>query len=446
MATNTYVALDKVTLATATSTITFSSIPATYTDLVMVASLSSSGTTYSGIRFNGDTASNYSLTDIYGTGSGVVSSRQANITGGGSGDTSGSGTVLIYQINDYANTTTYKTTISRNGSPSTNVVASTCLWRSTAAINSITIYTGTADNWVTGSTFELYGIRAEGVSPTTKATGGAVYSDSTYYYHVFGASGTFTPTQSITADVLVVAGGGGANMAGGGAGGLRVLTGQTFNTSAHTVTIGSGGSGAVYNGTSTAGVNSSVSGGVLSTITASGGGRSGSTDTGTTYGGNGGSGGGGPAEGARTTLGGTGNAGSYSPVEGFNGGGNGGYTASPYPGGGGGGSATLGGTATSATNAGVGGNGSSAYSSWLSATGVGQNVSSTYYIAGGGAGGYAGGGGTAKIGGYGGGGAGVASGNGIAGTSNTGGGGSGSGPSGTGGNGGSGVVIVRYAK
>jgi len=156
----TYEPIATTTLASTAATYTFSSIPATYTDLVMVATLSSSGTTYSGIRFNGDTASNYSLTDIYGTGTGAVSSRQANITGGGSGDTSGTGTVLIYQINNYSNTTTYKTTISRNGSPSTNAVASACLWRSTAAINSVTIYTGTADSWAVGSTFTLYGIKA----------------------------------------------------------------------------------------------------------------------------------------------------------------------------------------------------------------------------------------------------------------------------------------------
>ena len=158
--TATYSLIASNTLGSTASTITFSSIPATFTDLVMVANLSASAVTYSGIRFNGDTATNYSLTDIYGTGSGAISSRQSNITGGGSGDTSGTGTVLIYQINDYANTTTYKTTISRNGSPSTNVVASTCLWRSTAAINSVTIYTGTANSWNAGSTFKLYGIQA----------------------------------------------------------------------------------------------------------------------------------------------------------------------------------------------------------------------------------------------------------------------------------------------
>ena len=62
-----------------------------------------------------------------------------------------------------------------------------------------------------------------------KATGGNIYTDGTYWYHAFrSASGTFAPTQSLTADILVVAGGGGGGFAstqtgrggGGGAGGL----------------------------------------------------------------------------------------------------------------------------------------------------------------------------------------------------------------------------------
>jgi hypothetical protein len=156
----TYEAIATTTLASPALTTTFSSIPSTYTDLIMVANLSASSVTYSGIRFNGDTGSNYSLTDLYGTGSGVVSSRQANITGGGSGDTSGTGTVLIYQIMNYSNTTTFQTVLSRNGSSSTNVVLGATLWRNTAAINSVTIYTGSGNNWNTGSTFTLYGIKA----------------------------------------------------------------------------------------------------------------------------------------------------------------------------------------------------------------------------------------------------------------------------------------------
>jgi hypothetical protein len=64
------------------------------------------------------------------------------------------------------------------------------LWRSTAAITSITLYW--RSNIAVGSTFSLYGIAAEGAA---YASGGYVTSDSQYYYHTFTSSGTFTPTS-----------------------------------------------------------------------------------------------------------------------------------------------------------------------------------------------------------------------------------------------------------
>ena len=97
-----------------------------------------------------------------------------------------------------------------------------------------------------------------------------------------------------------------------------------------------------------------------------------------------------------------------------------------------------------------GGDGKSDWSSWGSATSSGENISGTYWYAGGGAKGM-------RIaaenrrpdGGRGGGGDGGLDGNGLAGTANTGGGGGGAGASGccgnlTGGSGGSGIVIIRF--
>jgi hypothetical protein len=158
--TATYSLIASNTLGSANSTITFSSIPATFTDLVLVCNLFSSGTTYSNIRFNGDTGTNYSLTDFYGDGGGgITSSRQSNVSQGGSGPTMGSGNVLIYNILDYSNSNTYKNMLGRNSNPSNGVFSSVSMWRSTAAINSITLFTG-VDNWSVGSTFKLYGIKA----------------------------------------------------------------------------------------------------------------------------------------------------------------------------------------------------------------------------------------------------------------------------------------------
>lgn len=159
--TATYSLITSTTLTSTSASVTLNSIPATFTDLILVCNLFSSGTTYSSIRFNGDTATNYSLTDLYGDGGGgVTSSRQANQSQGGAGPSMGSGSVFHYNINDYANTTTYKTALIRNANPSNGNFLSASLWRSTAAINSITLITSTGDSWSVGSTFKLYGIQA----------------------------------------------------------------------------------------------------------------------------------------------------------------------------------------------------------------------------------------------------------------------------------------------
>jgi hypothetical protein len=456
MATNTYVALATVTASGGNNTqLVMSSIPNTYTDLmlVMTGGLNASNNCY--IQFNGDTANTYSYTYIYGDGTSASSSRGANqqtlLNYIGTGQTT-----TIVSINNYSNSTTYKTVLSRGNDASIGTMASVSLWRNTAAINSITIKAGPSGTFNSGTTFSLYGIRAEGTSPAPKATGGAIYSDSTYYYHVFGSTGTFTPLSSLTADVLVVAGGGGGGAyggGGGGAGGFRALTSQSLTTTAYTCTIGAGGAAGVYNSSQAVnGVNSSFSGSGFSTITADGGGYAGAYPTGTYAGGTGGSGGG-----SWATTGAAGNSGSYSPVEGYAGGNGAAGGSYNETSGGGGGAGGVGGNATSVSRGGDGGVGNSAtFNTWGLATGLGQNVSGTYYIAGGGGAGQPGNitAGAQALGGYGGGGtgstkSGVVS---TAGLANTGGGGGGGSYSGTPGSiyaasaGGSGVVIVRYAK
>jgi len=224
--------------------------------------------------------------------------------------------------------------------------------------------------------------------------------------------------RGLLVDYLVVAGGGGAQVGGGGAGGYRTSIGGTSlslaSNTAFTVTIGAGGTGAVFNGSSTKGGNST-----FSTITSTGGGQSGKTDTTPKNGFAGGSGGGGAGDGGATTTGGAGNEGSYSPVEGYAGGGNGGNVASPYPGGGGGGSAAIGSNASAS----LGGAGGAGTSNSISGT------ATTYAVGGDGGLGAA------------------SSGNGANGTTNRGNGGFGSRQTttGIGGAGGSGIVIARYS-
>ena len=152
------------TLASATASVTFSSIPQGYTDLVLVA-VARRGIDNSGgagtVQFNSDSGSNYSTTYLYGTSGAALSFRWSNQTSMfafAAGDSENA--VNILNIMNYANTTTYKTVISRIGWPNTNgrVVSSVNLWRSTSAITSITL--GAANNITAGSTFTIYGVKA----------------------------------------------------------------------------------------------------------------------------------------------------------------------------------------------------------------------------------------------------------------------------------------------
>lgn len=449
MANNTYVALDKVTVTgSSTPSITFSSIPQTYTDLVVIARGSAGSGANCYIRFNGDTANNYSATYISGNGTNTESGRNSNSNAGYIGAFYGNSMCITHVMN-YTNTTTYKSFLSRQGDAAQFTRLYVDMWKATPqAITSLTMF-GAEQNFDVGTTFELYGIRAESVSPTAKATGGYIVEDSTYMYHLFTGSGTFTPTQSLTCDVLMVAGGGGAGggySGGGGAGGLKFLTSQSLTTTGYSVVVGAGGTA----GTTLASAGSAGSNTTFNSQTANGGGRGGNyveaASAGNAIGGDGGSGGGGSLWFNSNTAIFNGQAGGAASPSGQGYAGGNGFPTGTYVGhadGGGGGAGAAGGNGSNNLG-GSGGIGLSTYSSWGIATSVGHNINGTYYFAGGGGGGSLVGG----LGGYGGGGKGGSTSLGENGMSATGGGGGGCrGGSGfSGGSGGSGVVIIRYAK
>ncbi len=165
MPTSTYTPIASTTLGTATNSVTFSSIPSTYTDLVFIASIQPSGAAFMGYgQFNGDTGSNYSETLLYGTGSTAGSARESNrpnlyFGNWTTGNSTTAPTSYIINIMNYSNTTTNKTVLSRSADAGTETNAVVNLWRSTAAINSFRFYLN-ANNFVAGSTFTLYGIKA----------------------------------------------------------------------------------------------------------------------------------------------------------------------------------------------------------------------------------------------------------------------------------------------
>jgi len=158
----TYEPIATYTVPSAQASYTFTSIPSTYTDLILVADMSTGGSAnYPSVRLNGDTASNYSRTYINGDGSSASSSRntESYMTVFGNQITASRVNFIMHFMN-YSNTTTNKTALSRKNDASGVMGATVHLWRSTAAINSILIGSQTSDTFSIGTTFTLYGIKA----------------------------------------------------------------------------------------------------------------------------------------------------------------------------------------------------------------------------------------------------------------------------------------------
>ena len=437
---STYEPIATQTLGSAAASVTFSSIPQGYTDLVLSLWVKSPVTNGDmAMQFNFDTGSNYSNTQVYGDGSGAYSNRGTNQTYARVGNNlqTNEGLTVVH-IQNYSNSITFKTILSRSGSAqSGGVVAFVNLWRNTNPITSLVITPGAGGNWGAGSTFSIYGIQVG--QTAQKAQGGnIVTTDGTYVYHTFTSSGAFIPSQALTADYLVVAGGGGGGSAeyggggGGGAGGYRSFTSQSLSAKSYPVIIGAGGAGSL----AITNKGSSGSNSVFGTDTSAGGGGGGSE--GTAAGAAGGSGGG-VRGGFGGGTGGAGNTPSTSPVQGYRGGNE---VLTTNGGMGGGGSAGIGTDSFSGNQSGT--TGGPATTSSISG-------SSVEYAGGGGGADYSGGG-SGRAGGGGGAGAGGGSTTrpgGDATPANRGsGGGGGSGVSGVfarGGSGSSGVVIIRYA-
>lgn len=454
-----YVLLETISLTQSAASVTFDNIPQTgYTDLKIVASARQSDTNNTcGVRFNGDTGTNYSSKRLGGDST-LAYSETSSATDRGkwiiipfsTATANTFGNAEIYVPNYLSSTAKSYSfdSISENNSSAkdaANMELDAGLWSGTAAINSVTIVATTG--FVANSTFSLYGIAATGTTPATapKATGGnIVANDGTYWYHAFLSSGTFTPQTALTADVLVIAGGGGGSGdvgGGGGAGGVLYAASKSLTTTSYTCTIGAGGNGSTQgSGTplATSGTDS-----YFDVLRAFGGGY------GPYFGLNGGAGGSGGGASGGGSPSQTGGASTQTSNNGGTGYGNAGGNTY-YPGGanfssaGGGGAGAVGANNDGANAGGNGGAGLNTWSAWASATNTGV---SGYFAGGGGGGGTS----SAGAGGAGGGGAGAlrsSSGAATSGTINTGGGGGGDGggsPVGVGGSGGSGIVLIRYA-
>jgi hypothetical protein len=162
----TYEPIQTTTLTGNQTTVTLTSIPGTYTDLVLVINAKNDTLTNSEIRFNSDSTTNYSMTALFGDGSTAqsvieTSTAQASIDYISYLYTTDFAYSNVIQIMNYSNTTTYKTFLARANSAASGVDLIAGLWRQTAAITSLSILTTTGTrNFASGSTFTLYGIKA----------------------------------------------------------------------------------------------------------------------------------------------------------------------------------------------------------------------------------------------------------------------------------------------
>lgn len=157
----TYIPIATTTLSSSSATVTFSSIPGTYTDLVLIGTGGSTTSSMDmGWQANGDTGANYSSGRFYGTGSGIGVSASANQSGGEAGAWATNWGNWIINIFSYANTTTYKTSLSRTDNVGFATFTHGTTWANTAAITSLTLMNFQSRSFASGSVFTLYGIAA----------------------------------------------------------------------------------------------------------------------------------------------------------------------------------------------------------------------------------------------------------------------------------------------
>jgi hypothetical protein len=160
MTTPTYTLIDSEVLASAAASVTFTSIPADYRDLVLVVDAKLDGNGYVTYRLNGDTGSNYNYVFMRGTGSTTGSGSFTGTEIFVNINTSGTEILGVANLLDYSATDKHKSILQRGNMVSGEVSASAWRWADTSAVTSLSLTDVNANNFDAGSTFYLYGIEA----------------------------------------------------------------------------------------------------------------------------------------------------------------------------------------------------------------------------------------------------------------------------------------------
>jgi hypothetical protein len=170
--TNSYESISTVTVSTAVSSISFSSIPSTFKHLQIrgIARDSAAVNDYTVVllQFNGDTGSNYARHNLFGNGASAGAGGASSTTSIRAGvmplnsTTANAFGANVFDILEYGNTNIYKTIRGLSGTDTNTttdyVQLTSGVWQSTSAVTSITLTSGSA-NFMQYSQFALYGIK-----------------------------------------------------------------------------------------------------------------------------------------------------------------------------------------------------------------------------------------------------------------------------------------------
>jgi hypothetical protein len=157
MALQSIVPIVSITIQSATNLVSFSGIPNTYRDLILVCNVIGVGSILDSdyMKFNGST-SDFNNVQIYGNGSAAASNAGSSGRISNYENTIGRTYSSIVNIFDYSTTDRQKSYVSKYNSDDAGTGAFAGRWAQLAAVNAIDIYPQSG-NYAIGSTFNLYG-------------------------------------------------------------------------------------------------------------------------------------------------------------------------------------------------------------------------------------------------------------------------------------------------
>lgn len=187
---NTYKLLSSTVLTGTQTTITFSSIPAGYTDLVLsVSARTNSGSVADAIRYtlNNDSSAVYTFKVGYGNGTSAVATGEtnytvagryfyANVGNGSTANTFGNGELYISCYASQQRKAISENGVNENNATAANLNMGATVWAQNQAVSSIELQSWNGADFVAGSSFYLYGVfnGTGNVSPSVPTIGTAV--------------------------------------------------------------------------------------------------------------------------------------------------------------------------------------------------------------------------------------------------------------------------------